>query len=574
MADTKHFGALLVAAAACAGLSAAYAEGKGGSVNIGGEMQIDAVSRKGTTSFTSGHNRVAALAPGDVANLNNSTGRNSDESDLIQTKVYLNFGFDMTQNAKVFVQLGGRGISGNNVGENTTAPGTNAGTAQAGDSSFNTQVKQAYVELHEFLTPDLSAKFGIQDMVMGLDRGDGNHFVMDSRGWGKHFQFRDGGRVERSYSTRVRNGQALPGPAGATSLATSGFNDLSVNGGTPFAWVMTYAQKDMFSVDMFWVKLEETGNGIQEDSYLWGFNGKLPLKAMVNDKSFMTGHLINVKDDSFVQAPITAATKLGSGSNFWQYGLGADMHFGQFEGYGEFSIQDGKFSDHFNGVQPAPGGVDVGQEKNQEAYAYYLGVKAMVPGADKFKPSVDVSYWSFSGDDDQNDSRNSGFINYGDNKSSMVLEDGEYGIGLSNNYNALRLKGTLDLVGTGMTRGHSTPVSVTYHNFGVNATRIRGIFANGAQGGPAGAGAITDLNPSGLGEEWDFSIAHEYSENVTFKLGAGMFRPGMYIRENAILSVSDVTNSNGAVPVLGAPGNQAGDGAMATVMTFTTSVKF
>ncbi|GEM_PF-5005333 len=572
MADTKRFGALLVAAAVCAGLSAAYAEGKGGTVSITGEMEITAASRKGTTSFTSGQNRVAALAPADASRATNSPEvRNNDETSLTQTKVYLNFGFDLTQNARVFVQLGGRGLAGNNVAANTTNTQTNAGGSQSGDSSFETRVRQAYVELHEVLVHELGLRFGIQDMVMGLDRGDGNHFVMDSRGWGKHFQFRDGGRLENSYSTRRRQGQT---PAAATAAS---FDDVQVNDGGTFAWVATWDQKDMFSANLFWVTLENTGNGVQNGSYIVGVDLKAPLK-MVNDKSVVTAHLFNVKDDSFVQLPLTqgaAGTKIGSGANFWQYGLGADMFVtSAFEAYGEFALQHGKFADNWDGVQPSVG-VDIGQEKEQDAYAYYVGGKFMVPGAASFKPSVDVSYWSFSGDDDQNDNKNSGFINYGDNKSSMVLEENEYGIGLSNNYNALRIKGTLDLVGTGMTRGHSTPVSISYHNFMVNASRIRGTFANTGDVA-VGSNRNADLNADGLGEEWDFSIAHEYSENVTFKLGYGMFRPGMYIRENANLSVSDVTGGagpNSAVPVLGTPG-LSGDGAMATVLTFTTSVKF
>ncbi len=564
MADTKRFGALLIAAATCAGLGAAFAAGN--AVNITGDMQIDAVDRKGTTTFASGQNFTNLPTDGAAANgFRNPYGTNKDESNFFQTRVYLNFGVDLAQNVRAFVQVGGKSIAGNNIANQGANTNMNTGTQTGGDSSFNARVRQAYVQLNEVMVPELGFRIGIQDVVKGMDRGDGNHFVMDSRGWGKHFQIRNGGTVERSFSTRGRN-------ANLPVATANGFDDLNDTDGTPFEWAVTFSKKDMFSGELFYVKLEETGSGFTNDSYIWGIDGKLPLK-MVNDKSVLTAHLFNVKDDSFVQSELTAATKPGSGSNFWQYGLGADMFFSAFEGYGEFAVQSGKFADNYGQTSL---GQDQGQEKRQSAYAYYLGGKYMLPGMTGFKPALDVSYWSYSGDDNQHDESNSGFINYGDNKSTLVVEDGEYGIGLNNNYNVWRFKGSVDLDGL-MMKNRSTLLTASWNSFDVNASKIRGGIA-GAGAGLAPLSAtygVQDINPGHFGDEFDVTLAHDYSENVTFKLGYGIFLPGSYVRENANLNVYQVWSAGGATtPALGTPGLDQGDGSPAKVMVFTTSVKF
>ena len=555
MADMKPFGALLIAAAACVGASTFAAEQQHNAINITGEMQFDAVKRQGTTTFTQaeqGFNPSAdqATSPG-----NDLT---SDESEMIATKVYLNFGFDLSTNAKAFVQLGGRSVAGNNVDPESQAGNANtgAGTSAGGDSSFNARIRQAYVELKEVLVPGLGLKLGIQDMVKGLDRGDGNHFVMYSPGWGKHYQIRNAGVVERSFSTRAR-AQNLP------VNNSNGFDDLSWTDTGAFAWVATWEQKDLMSGDLFYVALENDGQG-DHGAYLWGAEARMPLK-MVNDKSLFTVHAFNVRDNSHSQSEQALATKPGTGLDFWQYGFGADMHFQDaFEFYGEAAWQNGSFEKNYSFVNGSP--TDQGIEKRQDAYAYYLGAKVMVPGAADFKPALDLQYASFSGDDNQHDEKNSGFINYGDNKSSIVVEENEYGIGLSNNYNVWRFKGSVDLAGLGsMSKGRKTPFTMAYHMFDVNADKV------GASLVPTHIPGRQELNPGALGTELDFTLAHEYSENVTFKLGYGIFFPGMYIRENANLSPQD---SAGLKSTLGATGQKAGDGSSAQVMTFTTSVKF
>ena len=553
MADTKRFGALLGAAAVCVGLSAAYAADGKNAFNITGEMQFDAVSRQGTTSFSSGQNFTSATAD----DTRGGGVTHADESDLTGQKVYLNFSLDMANNAKVFVQLGGRGYAGFN-GDNTSNTVTANG---GGDSSFNARVRQAYLEMHEVWMKQLGLKFGMQDMVMGLDRGDQNHFVMYSPSWGKHFQIRDGGRVENSFSTRRRQGAA------ALPNSVLGFDDINTTDGGTFAWMMTFDHEQMFSASLFYVTLENDGQGL-DDGHLWGAEARIPVKmGGMGDKSLVTAHMFNVKDNSFVALPNTVAARpWNGGTDFWQYGLGADLFFQDaFEGYGEFAIQKGTFDQGVNtDTLPNISGssADIGQEKRQNAYAYYLGAKVNVPGAAEFKPSLDVSFWEFSGDDNQNDANNSGFINYGDNKSTLVVEENEYGIGLSNNYSVWRFKASVDLAGMGFTQKKSTPLTVSYHDFEVTRDRVRGTLAANN-----GAG---DINPGSLGREVDLTLAHEYSENVTFKLGYGVFMPGMYVRENANMSVPQVL----AVSAIGTPGAGAADGANASVLVFTTSVKF
>jgi hypothetical protein len=558
MADMKQFGALLIAAAACVGASAFAAEQQHNAINITGEIQIDAVRREGTTTF---HRAEQAHNPSADQGVRGST-LSRDESSLIGTKVYLNFGFDLSTNAKAFVQLGGRGFGGNNADNTNRGAGTNAG----GDSSFNARIRQAYVELHEVMVPGLGLKLGIQDMVKGLDRGDGNHFVMYSPGWGKHFQIRDGGRVERAFSTRSR-GQNVP------VNNSNGFDDLNWTDTGTFAWVATWEQKDLLSADLFYISLENDGQGVH-GAHLWGAEAKIPLK-MVNDKSLCTVHAFNVRDNTQFQSELaTIGDRPGSGMNFWQYGFGADLRLQDaFDLYGEAAWQHGKFDQNIakvGGGEFSASNSDAGIEKRQDAYAYYLGAKVNVPGAADFKPALDVQYASFSGDDDQHDSRNTGFINYGDNKSSIVVEENEYGIGLSNNYNVWRFKGSVDLAGLGsMSKGRKTPFTVAYHIFDVNADRVQNSLVPFP--GADGARVQNELNPGDLGTELDFALAHEYSENVTFKLGYGIFFPGMYVRENANLSPQLM---NGVPQARGTAGKTAGDGASAQVMIFTTSVKF
>ena len=293
----------------------------------------------------------------------------------------------------------------------------------------------------------------------------------------------------------------------------------------------------------------------------------MPLK-MVNDKSLFTVHAFNVRDNSHSQSEQALATKPGTGLDFWQYGFGADMHFQDaFEFYGEAAWQNGSFEKNYSFVNGSP--TDQGIEKRQDAYAYYLGAKVMVPGAADFKPALDLQYASFSGDDNQHDEKNSGFINYGDNKSSIVVEENEYGIGLSNNYNVWRIKGSVDLAGLGnMSKGRKTPFTVSYHMFDVNEAKI------GSNLSPttANATAAGEVSPNGLGEELDFTLAHEYSENVTFKLGYGIFFPGMYIRENANLSPQ--LSTAGTQSTRGTQSVLAGDGNTASVAIFTVAVKF
>lgn len=562
MSDMKRLGAMLVATAAGFGLTAWGAEQDHAKINITGELAIDAVSRKNTTTFNSAESWTN---PGvNVTNFANT--KQNDASDLIQTKVYLNFGVDLNTNSRVFIQMGGKNTAGNNTG---VAANPNTGMAYGtpgGDSSFNARIRQAYLEMNEVLVSGMGIRFGIQDMVKGIDRGDANHFVMYSPGWGKHFQIRNAGRVERSYSTRGRT-QNLP------ANNALGFDDLNTTDGGTFAWVVTYDVKDIGSAELFYVKLEEAGNDYANDSYIWGVDGRMPLKN-VSEGSVATAHLFNVRDDSILQQEVAVTDRPGSGTDFWQFGLGTDLFFGdrQIEFYGEVAFQQGAFTNGYNTTTP---GWDQGMEKRQKAYAYYLGGKYQIPGAADFKPALDVSYWSFSGDDNQHDENNTGFVNYGDNKSSMVVEENEYGIGLNNNYNVWRFKGSVDLDGV-LKKGRKTPLALSYHSFNVNEEDIDSAYGpTTGTGAGAGLGGGKTLKPSHLGDEFDITLSHDYSENVTFKLGAGWFFPGSYVRENANLGVWQVASAGGStVPALGTPGLSHGDGSPAKVMTFTTSVKF
>lgn len=460
----------------------------------------------------------------------------NDKEAFNRTIVDLNFRADVGANVSLNVQARADNIAGRSFGAND---GTIADTG----STFNGQLeseldlRQAYVDFNDFLFENFNWRLGQAELTYGIDRGDGSHFLISSNDLGNRFQFRNGGNVDYAFNTTA------PVAAAATSV---NFRDLRAER-TPFVWVFNY-NHEMFWADLFAAKFEETGID-QDDEDILGLVVGVPFNLGLNedeDKNEVQFHFFrhSDKDIQTEEDVPTATTSFGKGSDIWAWGFGARWYpVRDLELFAEFDHQTGDFNEN------APNGAGI--EEDHDAFAFYLGAKYAIPEVGGAKPWVEASYWYYTGDDDNTDRDNEAYINYGYANKTLVVENNEYGMGLSNNYSVFRLEGGVDLSNVINRPGEKWELMTGLHFFSVLEDDISA--ANHVNG--------VKSSEDELGWEWDLAAKWGYSENVSFSLGFGWFFPGDYVSENTAL---------GGITTGGVEKNDD----TVTVVRFDTEVKF
>lgn len=485
-----------------------------GKLTITADLDFITVARENLADF-SDDRVLTSRTTGTKSNAVGATGLFGDSETATWTQLGLNFHGDLGSDAYMAVQVSANDINARSYGAQD-GRATNTGSTFNGQSEFELELRQAYAHLDNFLVDRLSLRLGIQELNYGLDRGNGTHFLLATGDLGHRFQFRNGGNVDYAFNATKTGGAAAVGAVD--------FMHTNERANPGFGWKFSYGQEQgdtAWNVDAVWTLLEETGTD-NDDEDLLGFYGTYGFEMTGKEKSLITAHFVRYADKNIVteEDGNVGTTDRGYGSEFWGWGAGAQVRWENVEVFGEFDLQTGDFN------EDAQGGSAAGIEEDQDASAWYIGGKYTFKDmmAD-MTPWVETSLWSYSGDDDNTDDKNEAYINYGSVKESMIVEDNQFGMGLSNNYFAWRLKGGISFdANAGPVKGEKS-IEIGYHMFTVNEDTISA--ANSVTG--------AQLTEDDLGDEWDIKLRWGYSENISFSLGYAWFNPGSYISDNVQL---------------------------------------
>jgi hypothetical protein len=502
---------------------------------ISGEIKVDSVYRNNITDFSddvrykeNGTKMSKAASP-------TATDMQNDEEGFNNVQVSLGVRAELVNNVVASIELESNQIAGGS-GDDANQ---NAGTRNTVNQN-NLVVKQAYVDVLELFDPRLSMRLGQQEFIYGLDRGDGNEFLLSSNSLQHRHQLRNGGNVDNAFNSQ--------NTTSATVTNARSFNDYPVSENrNTFGYRWVWNEEGLYNLELFMAKLEETGLA-QDDEDIYGAYLTMPVDTGMSEKpTTITGHLFSVHDKAAATEENTNNLDAsGSGSDFWAWGFGAQWWVNDdLEVFGELDIQDGDFND---GVAPGNG-----NEEDQNADAWYFGARYNVPDM-AMALWVEASWWSYSGDDNDADRDQDAYINYGDVDDSIVVEDNSYGMGISNNYEVIRLKlgGRLDSGADGfLPTDVPTTLSAAWHMFSVSEDAISA--ANSVTG--------ARITEDDLGDELDVKLNYTYSENLSFHLGAGWFFPGGAVEKNILLGGD-------------AAANRTGDDDTVTIVTLGTSVQF
>lgn len=483
-----------------------------GKLTLTADLDFFTVARENLSDFSDDEvlvNRATGTKSSDAG-----TATANDGETTTTTTLDVNAHADLGSDAYMAFQMRATDINGRSYGTQDRLA-ADTGSTLNGQGEFEVELRQAYAHLDNFLVDKLSFRLGVQEMNYGLDRGNGTHFLLATGDLGHRFQFRNGGNVDFAFNTNKIAGASAAGAVdfmATRDQANPGF-------GWKFCWGMDQGENTL-GIDAIWTVLEETGTD-QDDEDILGFYGTYGFEMMGKEKSTITAHFVRYADKNIAtEEDGNIGTDRGRGSEFWGWGAGAQVRWDNVEVFGEFDFQNGDFN------EDALGGAAAGIEEDQDASAWYVGGKyAFKEMMADMTPWVETSIWSYSGDDDNADDSNDAYINYGSVKETMIVEDNQFGMGLSNNYFAWRLKGGL------MVDSNATPlkgeksIEVSFNTFEINEDEISAANA-------VGGAKITE---SDLGDEWDIKLRWGYSENISFALGFGWFMPGSYVEENVQL---------------------------------------
>jgi hypothetical protein len=279
-----------------------------------------------------------------------------------------------------------------------------------------------------------------------------------------------------------------------------------------------------------------------------------------DEKSHVTGSLINIRDDSqgtafnytdtlrqFPGGNLFGGTTVYGASyepeadngNWWLLSFGG-QYFTDLEIpgladtilelYGEVAWEFGDYSEtdtpNINPYVPGPASPHNAGDLDQDAFAWYLGFELSLKDI-TYEPYFGMSYWFFSGDDDPQDGDQENFIKYGTIKETLIVEESNYGMNLDTNYNVWRLVG-------GFHPREDVQVEAGYHIFHVSQSEFDSSLINFPSSSP------TIDTESDLGEEFNVKVRWEYTEDLVFTLSGALFWPGAYITDNPRLGRRDV----------------------------------
>lgn len=374
-------------------------------------------------------------------------------------------------------------------------------------NAARTEVREAFLEFQEFISPNLTMKVGLQEISYDL-RGDGNNFFLNTSERENRRWLDSNTAFLNQPALTIQRSSAGFGfaPNSSTILVPQvGDGQSSAAGAIKFVY-----DADPVFIDIFYAQLEETF-ATRDDHWIAG----VVVDYLLGEDSIIRGHIMYVKDEGALTAasqadPLNIFTTGNIG--FFEAGLGISYIFdlgNPLEVYGEFGYQTGSFGDTLDIVGTR---FDV----DQSAVAFNFGLKYTWENV-TYVPWVDISYWFFSGDGDATDGDQEAWIPYGDTDDMLIFEENHYGLGVGSGYSAIKIK-------TGFKPSEETDIELRIGMFQASENSFRRI--NG--------GVLQTLNyQDTIGQEFDLLFSWDYTEDVTFSAAAA-FMAGESFLDDAV----------------------------------------
>ena len=431
-----------------------------------------------------------------------------DRENFVDLYLTLDITAELTQNVTAMVQLGNRRHEADRFGED----------------GFVLEVKEAWVEMREFLVPELKVKLGLQNFAYSL-RDDGNYFLLNTK---ETFQL---GKDKEDYGVDV--------------------------GGVRFTYDLTETMLPV-TAELFWFRANDPGVFTDWlDVYGLTLDYKFP-----DEKSHIQFAAINFHDntstsnfsytDVLRQYPtyITTVPLLGGyepivqSGDWWALSLGAQYFIPvgemELELYGEGVWQTGDYSS-VSFPNPYRSASDQTKSLDMDAFGGRIGAELSMPNT-AWAPKIGASYWYRSGDDKPADGDQENFVSYGKTVETLIVEDALYGMNLNTNYEVWRISVQVQ-------PKEDLTVKLQYNDFSLVEDKFqRGYVPPRPWLGRWPLVYTSTSSEDDLGQEIDLISTWTYSPNVAFTLGVGYFMPGDFIEKNPRMGrrTKSVTQSNGA----------------------------
>jgi len=450
-------------------------------ITIEGELSVNSVYRDNALDFL---DDTTVAGVGKVG---------EDGAHFWDSQLNLNFATALSGQVTVVASLQANflwGVDDTNVDPNDP----NRGVSISDDA--RTEVREAYLEFDEFIWPQLTASLGLQELSYDL-RGDGNEFFLNTS--------------ERENRRWLDSTTAFNNRPAATRAASSAGFGFAPSNASPATDVPHYSDgisstagvlkfvcdTDPVFVDLFLAQLEETTH-FRDDHELYG----AVIDWLLGEDSILRAHFMYIRDEGALADDLDNLTR-GSIA-FYQTGLSGAYLFdlgNPLEVYGEFGYQFGSYGDSTD-LRGRTFSVD------QSAMAFQVGVKYVWESV-TYEPWIDLSYTSFTGDNDATDGDQEAWIPYGDIDDTLIFEDNRYGLGVGSGYQALKLK-------TGFKPSAETDFKMVLAEFRAAEDTFRRIAPGG--------GATESLDyGANVGRELDFVLTWDYTQDVTIRAGFGIF---------------------------------------------------
>jgi len=464
-------------------------------VTISGSMEFNAIHRENTRDWSDDPDDIDILPfisiphRGPDGLLGTADDGQDDLENFVDVFVTIDLEAELAENVLAKVQLANQRHE----------------TDRFGQDGFDLEVTEAWVELKEFIVPELTAKLGLQNFAYSL-RDDGNYFLLNTA---ESFQL---GKDSADYGSNV--------------------------GGLKFTVDLL---PNELSADVFWLRVVDPGTtDVGYDAY-----GVTLGYFLEDEKSHVQLAAVNFKDDSFSasytytdvlkQYPTYALPPLLGGQegvvedgDWWALSVGAqyflDTGMGGLELYGQGVWEIGDYSGSDAG-NPYKSIFDQADDVDMDAFGGRVGVELSMPDV-TWTPKIGASYWYRSGDDNPGDDDQENFVSYGKTVETLIAEDAYYGYNLNTNYEAWR-------VSLEVCPAEDLAVKLQYNSFD--------LVEDDYEAGYLPPRPLPLLPPivftnteseSDFGQELDLVGTYTYSENVTFVLGLGYLWTGDYISEN------------------------------------------
>lgn len=338
------------------------------------------------------------------------------------------------------------------------------------------EVDQAYVHIDEFCFKELSVRLGIQEIVYDL-LGNGNPFFLALG--------RSEDAFDNNFQTPGNGVLELNGPGQAGTVEAGGIR-------------LCYSKKTkrlQFKGEAIFATTVETRQ-FDLDRDLFALVGTITIP---HEKDCVAKIMMTLAGMSHNPA-----------SRIWTYGMGSLVKATKsLEIFAEAYGQTGTYWDNFDPAVDNPPGPALSNETEsliQQSFGGFGGFK-YTGLKSAWKPFIGAEWWWLSGDPDRTDRKQQNFISYEDVDDTIILEENNYGYDLDTNYSALKFR-------AGFKPGKDWELSMLYGNFRTGRAVKRGAFPGYEK----------------IGDELDIQLKWDYTEDITFRAGAGFLWNGKYFK--------------------------------------------